>query len=182
MPVFKHTFNTCEIIVNERVLKKYNQDSISLELFENEVKWYKRFNLYPGVPLHIPKLFDYTERHSGAEYVGNPITRETIPGNCKDQLRSIASFLKYHHCHHCDITPGNLLVLNTNFYIIDFGWAIEMDQDPYRKWKLVDKKILDNIGDNYRARNWPDDKYSLAKIYREFSGNTTGKLFFNPKN
>lgn len=176
MVVFHHLFNTCEVIANQRVLKKYNHDSISLGLFENELKWYKRFSQIPNVPPHIPKMLDYSRDTLVLEYVGAPITKETIPVNFKDQLRIIASLLKYHRCHHCDIIPGNLLIFNTNLFIIDFGWALEEDQDPYRKWRHVEKAVLDNIGGSYRSRQWPDDKYSLIKIYRELSGNTTDKL------
>lgn len=181
MPVLKRLFSTCEELLNRRVIKKYNNDPISLGLLDNEVKWYKRFNQVPGATRHTPKMFDYSRDTLVLEYVGNPISKGTILVNFKNQLRQIASLLKYHHCKHCDITPGNLLVLNTNTFIIDFEWAVEMDRDTYWKWKHVDKSVLDNIGEDYRARNWPDDKYSLAKIYSEFSGNIKDKLFYDPK-
>lgn len=179
MVVLQRAYSTCEIIENQRVLKKYNNDPISLELFDNEVNWYKRFNRTPSVPPHTPKMFDYSNDTLVLEYVGNPITTDTIPVNFSNQLRKIASFLKYHNCHHCDIIPSNLLVLNTIVFIIDFGWAVEMGQNPYLKWKHVDKSIVDNIGGKFRTFNWPNDKSSFTKIYQKFSGNTYDKLFFH---
>ncbi len=179
MSIVEGFCSTCEIIAHERVHKKYKSQFISLGLFDNEVKWYKRFAKTPGNPPHTPKLLDYSGDTLVLEYVGKPITKDKIVDNFKDQLRQIASFLEYHHCQHCDITSGNLLVLNNNLFIIDFGWAIKMDQNPYQRWKHVNKEFLDGMNSGYRAPNWPDDKYSLAKIYKKFSGNPNNKLVFH---
>ncbi|MGE5604622.1 MAG: hypothetical protein ACM3YE_02905 [Bacteroidota bacterium] len=178
MSIIQGFCSTCEMIDNKLVLKKYKSRFISLGLLANEVHWYKRFTDIPGIPPHTPKLLDYSGDTLVLEYVGNPITKDTMIVDFKNQLREIAYFLKYHHCRHCDITPGNLLVLNTKISLIDFGWAIEMDQNPYRRWKHVDKRLLDNMSSGYRAPNWPNDKYSLTKIYEKFSRDPNNKLVF----
>jgi tRNA A-37 threonylcarbamoyl transferase component Bud32 len=177
MTVIKGLYSTCEIIDNERVIKKYYNDPLCFELCDNELKWYKRFKDLPDVLPHTPKLLDHYRDTLVLEYVGHPITKDAVPVNFKNQLRQIASFLKHHHCYHCDITPSNLLVFNTTIFLIDFGWAVEMDEDPFRKWIRFDKPTLGHIGSDYRAHNWPNDKYSLTKIYNEFSGKKNKKLF-----
>lgn len=120
---------------------------------DNEVKWYQRFGRTTGAPLHVPKLSDYSKDTLVLEYAGSPITKDTIPVNFKNQLRQVDSFLSNHHCYHCDIIPGNLLVRNSNIYLIDFEWAIEMNEDPYRKWKHIDKSLLDSVCSGYCSRN-----------------------------
>lgn len=177
MPVLKRLFGTCEIIANKRVIKKCYNDPISVGFFDNEVNWYKKFNDTPTVPPQTPKMIDYSPDTLVLEYVGIPITKDKIPVNFKNQLRQIASFLESHNCYHCDITPDNLLIFETNIFIIDFGWAVEINENPYRKWEHVEKHMLDYLGGIYRAPDWPNDKYSLTKIYREFSGNKKNKLF-----
>lgn len=177
MSTMKGSFSTCEVIDDERVLKKYNDQAISFGFLDNEVKWYKKFNNIRGIR-YTPKLLDYTRDTLVLEYVGNHITQGIRLINFKNQLRQIASFLESHHCYHCDIIPNNLLVLGDKLFLIDFGWAVKMGEDPFRKWKHVHKEIVKCIGGAYRASDWPNDKYSLTKIYREYSGDTVNKIFF----
>lgn len=177
MPYVEGFCSVCEIINNNLVLKRYKPDFISIGLLDNEVKWYQKFINNSNLSIHTPKLLDCSGDTLVLEYVGTPITEDLIPVNFKDQLREIACFLENHRCLHCDITPSNLLVFNSNIYIIDFGWAVEVGQNPYLKWEHANKAFLDGMGSSFRAPNWPDDKYSLDKIYKELACNQNSNLF-----
>lgn len=147
-------------------------------LLKNEVKWYQKFCNCAEFPQHTPKLLDYSYDSLVLEFAGSPITKETIPVDFKNQIREIAYFLQNNHCYHCDITPGNLLVLDNRLFLIDFGWSVKVGQDPYRRWRKANKEYLKCMGSQYRAPDWPNDRYSLARIYKEFAGNPDDKLYF----
>lgn len=165
------------MINEDRVLKRYTEQAVSFGLADNEVKWYQQFNKFEGIR-HIPKMLDFTRDTIVLEYVGNPIPVGMQILNIKNQLRQIASFLESQHCQHCDINPNNLLVKGINVFLIDFGWAVETGQNPYQRWKHVNREILKCIGTVYRGPNWPDNRYSLNKVYGELSGNKNDKIFF----
>ena len=110
MSIMKGSFGTCEVINNERALKKYNDKAVSFGFLDNEVIWYKKFNNIKGIR-YTPKLLDYTRDTLVLEYAGKHIAQGMRLLNFKNQLRQIDSFLESHHCQHCDITPNNLLVL-----------------------------------------------------------------------
>ena len=162
----------------ERVYKQYDEYALALGLLKNEIKWYQRFANWQGTTPRAPRLLDYTRNTLIMEYCGEPITKTTLPDNFKDQLRQIAVFLQANHCLHCDIMPNNLLVKKNRIYLIDFGWAIKLGQDPYQKWSNADRIILDCMNVPYRAPDWPNDKYSLEMIYHEYSGKNK-PLFWN---
>ena len=136
-----------------------------------------RFDLNPHVPRRAPKLLDHSKDTLVLKYVGKSIKKEKIPVNFKNQLREIASFLKSHQCRHCDITPSNLLIKKDKIYIIDFAFAVGLNQDPFQKWKNVEKSMLENLGGIYRAHDWPNDEYSLNKVYSVLTGKTDANLF-----
>ena len=166
----------CLVKEKKMVFKRFEEYAIALGLLENEVQWYSRFNSSPGYPAHTAKMLDYNENTITLQYVGEPITKQTIPCNFKDQLSQIAYFLQLHQCQHCDITPNNLLFFKGRIFLIDFGWAVAMGQDPYQKWSQVDRIVLDCMNHPYRAPDWPNNQFSLALINKEFSLNRNDNL------
>lgn len=97
-----------------------------IDVYKNEKKWLHQLNKSNIIanPVH----FDDKQRIITTEYSGEPITKQNIPNNWKEQRDHILSVLKNHNCRHNDIKPSEILVFNNKIKLVDFGWASDLDK------------------------------------------------------
>lgn len=123
--------------------------------FYNEIKWLKIFENIP----FIPKIKSYDEELLTIEmsYVGISLSKNNIPDNWYSQCINILDTLKQNNCSHNDIKPEDILVLNQKLYLVDFGWATNLNEAIPNNWPTT-------IGGNYRFTPTQfNDSYSLFK-------------------
>ena len=95
------------------------------------------------------------------EYCGTELSADNLPADWREQLEEITAVLAETGIVHRDIKPGNLLVKNDRLYLIDFGWAIWVNEDPYISPRELNKNIsIDLIYDNASALNWLLSNYA----------------------
>lgn len=110
--------------VSKKVSRHWDNNCI--DVYKNEKKWLHRLNHsnITANPIH----FDDKHRIITTEYSGEPITKENIPNDWKEQRNYILSVLKNNNCRHNDIKPSEILVLNNKIKLVDFGWASDLDK------------------------------------------------------
>jgi tRNA A-37 threonylcarbamoyl transferase component Bud32 len=101
-----------------------------------------------------PRIFSIEKDAFTMEYLGVPITKENLPSNWLEQTANILKILDKHQIIHRDIKQQNLLVLDGQIYIIDFGWSLIKGQkfflSPRDLCKRIPKEMIYN---NFNALN-----------------------------
>tara|TARA_Y100001968_G_scaffold268912_1_gene259505 strand:+ start:2521 stop:3099 length:579 start_codon:yes stop_codon:yes gene_type:complete len=117
-----------------------------IDLLNREVLFLKKLN---GVnaPLLINRGKDWIEM----ENCGEILTRKNLPLDWRKQISSITNNLSNLGIIHRDIKEGNVLVKNNKIYLIDFGWAVFVDEKYYISPRELTKELKVNIYDNYQA-------------------------------
>ena|GEM_PF-3585338 len=77
------------------------------------------------------------------DYVGEPVSRETLPPDWQLQADHILAVLKQYGCCHNDIKPEDILVRDGRLFLIDFGWATKLGDAIPPDWPQT-------IGEQYR--------------------------------
>jgi len=91
------------------------------------------------------------------EYMGEPLTKDNVPSDWREQVQYILQRLKEYGCTHNDIKPADLLVLDGKINLIDFGWALDMGDEVPKSWPHC-------LGEEFRIGVHDfDDEYSLIK-------------------
>lgn len=71
----------------------------------------------------FPKIVYYNNILLVTEYIGDVITKDTIPDNILFQINYISNILLKEKIIHSDIKKYEMLIRDDKLYIIDFGWA-----------------------------------------------------------
>lgn len=94
-------FNTCEAILREiEILKKIEYTQIS------------------------PKILAVEEDAFIMEKVGEPICKNNLPQDWREQIDNIHKTLQKYKIIHRDIKRQNLMVMAGKIYLIDYGWSL----------------------------------------------------------
>jgi len=107
---------------NRVVIKRVeNPKYRSNSLFEREVFWLKRLNelRFPWVPKFLAAKKPYV----AMEFRGHRVTKTTLPPDWAKQAKQIDADLKRANCRHNDIKLVEILVLNGQLSLVDYGWA-----------------------------------------------------------
>lgn len=104
---------------------------------------------------HAPRLLASGDDWIEMEHCGTELSADNLPADWRAQSAEIAAFLAEAGIIHRDIKPGNILVKDDLFYLIDFGWAIWADEVPYLTPREFCKDVpREYIYDNRAALDW----------------------------
>ncbi len=121
--------------------------------FQREIWWLIRLRNFDRVPKIIK--IEYPNRLTES-FIGDVITKETVPADWYDQMEYILGYLKSVNCNHNDIKPSEILVKDGKLYLIDYNWATLvgelMPEHPI---------IVKGLGCGYKRGLIFDDKYSF---------------------
>jgi tRNA A-37 threonylcarbamoyl transferase component Bud32 len=72
-----------------------------------------------------PKLIETNDNEKSfvMNYCGERMSKLNKPKNYKEQIQHILNDMKSINLKHNDIKKGEILVLKSKIYIVDFGWA-----------------------------------------------------------
>ena len=130
-------------------LHKYN-----MNCYRNELSWLQHLSHTDVVP-HILHADEATSAIV-TEYVGEPVTAQTLPENWKAQRDHILKTLLSNNCRHNDIKPTEILVQAGRLRLVDFGWASRVDRP-------IPSNFPDCLGGKWRCPHGLCDKYSFDK-------------------
>ena len=121
--------------------------------FQREIEWLIKLRHVD----RVPKILEVQYPNKLAlAYIGETITKETIPIDWYEQIIYILGELKKYKCHHNDIKPNEILVANGKLYLIDYNWATEDGE------KMPDHPITQiGLGCQYKRGLIFDDEYSF---------------------
>jgi predicted Ser/Thr protein kinase len=101
-------------------VKKVIHDKYKKYDFVNrEVHWLKKLELFD----RTPKIISFNSNSMIMTYMGNPIQKNTIPTDWKEQIKYIVDSLKSFIVSHNDIQSEEILVLGKKINLIDFQHA-----------------------------------------------------------
>ncbi len=110
---------------------------------------------------HAPRLLASGDDWIEMEHCGTELSADNLPADWRAQSAEIAAFLAEAGIIHRDIKPGNILVKEGQLYVIDFGWAIWANEDPYLSPRELSKDLSsDLVYDNGAALNWLLSQYA----------------------
>lgn len=95
------------------------------ELVERELYW---LNVLKNTNF-APKILDVAGNKIKMSYCGDILSNNNKPKDLMEQLFNINIELLKHHCYYNDWKKGNVLVLNTTVYLIDYGWCPLIKED-----------------------------------------------------
>jgi len=151
--VIDNTWSGRIIIDGEVVKKVFKEKAFSRGCLGREIGWLVTMDKFDRVPSLIRIGPNYMEM----QYMGEPITKETIPKNWEDQMKYILDGLKKYKCSHNDIKPEDILVKDEIINLVDFGWATKIGETIPKNWPL-------GIGREYKVGvHVFDDKHAFAK-------------------
>lgn len=97
-----------------------------VNLIQREIKFLKLMN-----GRFAPELIDFGEDWILMKNAGVNLEKALIPRDCNQQINEITELLDQNAIVHRDIKPGNLLVLDGQLMLIDFGWSVFLHEEPY---------------------------------------------------
>lgn len=104
---------------------------------------------------YAPRLIAMEGTWLEMEYGGDELSSNNLPVDWQRQVSEIEVVLADTGIVHRDIKPGNLLVKDGRFNLIDFGWAIKVDENPYVSPRELSSDVpREHIYDNGSALNW----------------------------
>ena len=153
MRIINDTYSGRVEIYDDYVIKIFNEQALREGLYRRELHWLKKLERYD----RVPTVLDFGSNNIKMTYVGERITKETLPVNWQKQIIEIyLEFQKYECCHN-DIKPEDILVLNDRLHIVDFGWATTIFEEIPSHWDI-------SIGAEFALGPHDfDDYYSLNK-------------------
>ena len=91
-----------------------------------------------------PNPLYFSEKILVTKWVGNPISKESVPMDWEQQVRQIADELAKRRIVHLDIKAANVLIAGERLKLIDFGWSLKAGGGRSlpgvlkRTWKVSD--------------------------------------------
>jgi len=143
-----------QVIIDGEVVRKiFEEKAISRGCLEREVNWLETMRRFNRIPNFIRTVSNYIEM----QYMGEPITKGTIPKNWQHQVKRILSGLRYYNCSHNDIKPEDILIKDGVINLVDFGWATKIGAPIPESWPQ-------SIGVEYKIDvHVFNDEYALTK-------------------
>lgn len=148
--------------VYKRVRPDYKA-AFQMDCYANEKHWLERLQPTGIVPTLL--CTDDQQQTLVTEYVGTPVTRETLPHDWETQRDRLLLALRGANCRHNDIKPREILVQDGVLRLVDFGWASCLDQP-------IPDHYPECLGCKWRCPDGLDDVYSFNQsIHSVLSGN-----------
>jgi len=107
----------------KQIVKGYSD---KFDIFKNEVKWLEKMEDFDNVPTIIE--YDSATKTIVTKYLGDLISRDTVPVDWKNQIREIVDKLIEYGCSHNDIKPREIVVKDGIISLVDFGWATPLGE------------------------------------------------------
>ncbi len=113
-----HTTERVEIHINEGFVEKWY---LSTGHFETELHWLQQLEDFE----RCPKLLSHSKMYIKSSYVGESLTKLTIPIDWHQQCNFLLDELKRFKCSHGDLC-GNVTLFDGKLHLIDFANAFEI--------------------------------------------------------
>lgn len=127
---YTDTYSGKIVVEESKVTKTFKQSTIAEGLMEREVLWLKRLENFD----RTPTIIDIGDDFIVMTYVGERITKQTIPEDWEEQIVYIYETFQKNNCSHNDIKPEEILVKNGKIHIVDFGWSTEIGAPIPQEW------------------------------------------------
>lgn len=130
-------------------------------LIENEAQilnYLSGLNHFPACRIEGETLY--------IEDCGEPLTKDNLPSDWRDQLRIILNDLARNGVEHRDIKLDNLMVMDGIIRLIDFGWAI-MPQPRGGQFEGLEDSPPSCLGFPNRPSDSFSDEYSMRRVEKQ---------------
>jgi RIO-like serine/threonine protein kinase len=134
---------------------KKPKEYLDYNILEREIFILKKLQKYET---HFPKLVYHDSECLITEYIGEIISKETLPKDYIKQIERILEILQKEEIRHSDIKDSEILVDKKNkIYLVDYGWA------EYKK-DISCGGMFNNIN---LVKNYSSDRIHIKKIIRK---------------
>ena len=125
-----------------------------MDCYANEKHWLETLQ-HTGI---VPILLSTDDKRQTlvTEYVGEPVTRDTLPRDWAVQRNHLLRTLYRANCRHNDIKPSEILVQDGVLRLVDFGWASRLDRP-------IPDHYPHCLGSKWRCPTGLDDWYSFNR-------------------
>lgn len=155
---------TSVVSKGEGVVTKKQDSFMAYSLIDNEERILSHIS-----SIHFPKVISKNDGELSIEDCGDILDENNAPKDWKEQLIKILIELKVNKVQHRDIKPDNLMVKDNVVKLIDFGWAIFIDEP-----EAISPPAC--LGYPYKPSWGHDDNYSMKQIIKQLDYKISQKL------
>lgn len=152
------------IFESETIIKKiYKKEFSSYKLFEREIYWFQKFELYNFFPSIID--IDYLKNIIYFEIkIDDNLSNNKQIKDFKKQIDEVLEILKINNCQLNNLQSNDIIILKNRFFIINMLWCIDLTLDVSQEpnyWPI------DNYSSHINRNNFLTNKFIINNILND---------------